>query len=320
MQGKHLSTAHTDLKIPAFLRNISAAVVVIVDADGFLMDANLGFAKLIGKAQTDNTGMDVRQYFVQPSFYEISSIYGEDPGTPLYEGLLNIGDPDISCRSFTGSVFREANKLLIIGEYDIDEMEQLSATVIQLNDEMTQLQRDLVRTNRDLQRNEARITELMLTDPMTEIPNRRHFDQQVEREIDRHLRYRKPLSFVMCDLDLFKSVNDTYGHAVGDIVIRHFAHVMRDNKRSSDFVARIGGEEFILLLPETSVEEAFLVIDRLRLRFSNEVYEGIDRSITASFGITGLLEDDTLDELINRADKALYSAKKNGRNQVSIKT
>ncbi|MBL7002560.1 MAG: GGDEF domain-containing protein [Gammaproteobacteria bacterium] len=311
MKGDLKQNTLFKLEIPVLLREISAVVAFIVDDQGNIKDANRGFKLLLNYDKSHMENWNVREYFIQPSFSYLTTIYSED-STPIYQGILNIGVPNSYCRSIIGSIYRHENILLVVGEFDIAELERLSSSVIEINEEMGQLQRDLVKANQELRRNEKKITEMMLTDPLTEIPNRRHFDQKIGEEIERHQRYGHSLSIAMADIDLFKSINDVYGHDV----IKRFAHSMKESKRSSDFVARVGGEEFMILLPQTSIEQAYFVIDRMRKIFSAETYSNIDRKITASFGITLLQESDNLDSIIKRADQGLYQAKESGRNKV----
>ncbi len=306
------------LEIPAMIRGLSAVVAVIIDDLGFLQEANKGFFNLIKQDSPPEQQWNIREFFINPDFASISSLSSSNIQQPIYHGIMNIGNPNSAFHSVIGSVYRHQNKLLIIAEYDIADFEQLTATVIELNDELTQTQRNLVNSNRSLKRNEARITELMLTDQLTGIANRRHFDQRFKDELQRHLRYQQPLTLVMCDIDFFKRVNDDYGHAIGDKVICSFTETLNENKRASDFVARIGGEEFTILLPQTSTEEAFPVIERIRNLFSEKNYDGIDRKISASFGLSCLIENDSADSILKRADQALYKAKETGRNKVVI--
>lgn len=169
---------------------------------------------------------------------------------------------------------------------------------------------------------------LSITDPLTGIGNRRHFIELAQREFQRSHRYQRPLSLIMMDLDHFKVVNDTYGHLVGDKVLRAIAKLCERNLRESDIIGRYGGEEFLILLPETPVNPsdpnksdehtAKAVAERLRKMVEStptKTAQG-EIPITISLGIAELTDDvGDLDTLIDRADQALYQAKQGGRNQ-----
>ena len=312
--------ASTDLEIPPLLKDLTAVVVAVLDEHGMVIDANQGFKELLALLPKFEHA-NARSLFVQPDFSHFTHTEKETPDSQgqLYQGILNLGNPDTTCRSLNGSVYRVELKYLIVGEYDVADLERLSASVLELNDELAQTQRQLVKANRTLKANEAKITKMMLTDPLTNIPNRRAFDQKLQEEMDRFARYKEPCCLALADIDHFKSVNDTYGHDVGDVVIQRFAETLHNNKRAPDFVARVGGEEFIILLPNTELEQGVLVVDRLRKEFGEQCYEAIDRPVTASFGITAMLKPDTKDSVIKRADGGLYRAKESGRNQVARK-
>lgn len=159
------------------------------------------------------------------------------------------------------------------------------------------------------------------TDPLTGLPNRAAYDEHIEQEYERWSRYRTPFAVVVADLDLFKKVNDSFGHLAGDKVLRLVAKVITKNIRVTDFVARYGGEEFVIILPSTATAEAEQAMDKLRqsLEVSPFNFHGKPVGITMSFGITEIKEGDSLDDVFTRADKALYQAKEDGRNLVRTK-
>lgn len=157
------------------------------------------------------------------------------------------------------------------------------------------------------------------TDPLTGVLNRRRFMEVFQQETDRVMRYASALSFVIFDLDHFKLVNDTYGHATGDLVLKKASSIAGSALRSTDYIARYGGEEFVLLLPNTNEAGAVIVAERVRKFFSDCILESLDArelKFSASFGISVFAEGDNFDSLSARADKALYKAKDTGRNKV----
>lgn len=157
-------------------------------------------------------------------------------------------------------------------------------------------------------------------DALTGLPNREAYQERVAQEIHRIQRYGGKLSLMVCDIDLFKRINDTYGHLAGDKVLKIIAKSLQKNLRDSDFIARFGGEEFVALMPETSVNEAKIVAEKLRKKVEGSPFNFKKEpvQITISFGISEFAQGETLDEVFARADKALYKAKENGRNQIQL--
>jgi len=158
------------------------------------------------------------------------------------------------------------------------------------------------------------------TDPLTELYNRRYFTEHAEREFYRAKRHLRIVSLISIDIDHFKDINDRYGHPAGDKVLMSVAKCLLPCIRQEDILARIGGEEFSILLPETTLQSAKVVAERIRLNQSNLFIEGEWQgkiTLTVSIGVTCIkFEDDTFDDFFIRADKALYQAKALGRNQV----
>src|SRR5450830_461374 len=168
------------------------------------------------------------------------------------------------------------------------------------------------------------LKQLSITDGLTECYNRQLFNERMPGEIQRANRYDRTLSIVFCDIDFFKTVNDQYGHSVGDKVLVAFAHCLKEEIRIDvDWVVRYGGEEFVVVLPETRLACAIAVAERMRRRVENElkviIAGGESLKITASFGVAQKTETDNIDSLVNRADEWLYAAKTGGRNQVRPK-
>jgi diguanylate cyclase (GGDEF)-like protein len=175
------------------------------------------------------------------------------------------------------------------------------------------LQRELMESNR-------RLEQLSITDGLTKLYNHRHFQDELLRAFEESARYVRPLSLAIVDLDFFKKVNDTYGHAIGDEVLKTISKIFQESIRATDLAARYGGEEFALMLPETGMDDAMNFAEKIR-----ELVEGTKIETQAgTIGVTVSIGVATVPhprihspkELIVAADKALYRAKKNGRNQV----
>ena len=158
-------------------------------------------------------------------------------------------------------------------------------------------------------------------DFLTEIPNRRALDERMEEMMSRAERYGNTFSLIVFDIDHFKAINDKHGHAGGDRILRAIAHLLNDHKRSSDFLARFGGEEFVLLLPETTLESAQRLAEKTRERVdaSNFRFQKERVRVTLSAGVGELHPGrDTAEALFKRVDAALYLAKQEGRNRVNV--
>jgi diguanylate cyclase (GGDEF)-like protein len=169
------------------------------------------------------------------------------------------------------------------------------------------------------ERTELRHKTAAMIDPLTGLPNRRSFMEEAARLTERHRSHPKPVTVLLMDMDHFKSINDRFGHAIGDQVLEVFAETVRQSVRSSDLISRLGGEEFAAVLYDISREKAFAVADRIRTSFAQAALEVDDHPIAATVSI-GLahceLEAFELGELLAQADRALYVAKERGRNRV----
>jgi diguanylate cyclase (GGDEF)-like protein len=207
---------------------------------------------------------------------------------------------------------------IVFGHMDIGEIEALSRELVAANQELNNLMRELNAKNRELSSANARILELTRTDPLTGLANRRYFDERIRQAVSLAQRQAQPLTVVMTDIDHFKSVNDRFGHDVGDRVLKGYARLMTEMTRTEDLVARWGGEEFILLLPVTGGRQAREVTERIRIVLPQKDLAGNGHRVTASFGISQLLPGESIAELVKRADTALYQAKHGGRNRTMV--
>ncbi len=171
----------------------------------------------------------------------------------------------------------------------------------------------------ELKRAEEALRIAATVDRLTGALNRQTFEDALGKETERAKRYGSPLSLLMFDIDRFKGINDTYGHQTGDSVLRTVSSLVRENIRSVDFFGRWGGEEFMVLLPETSLEDAVIVAEKLRKLLENHSFSPVPR-VTASFGVAQCHEQEAFDSLTKRTDTALYRAKNRGRNRVETES
>jgi len=204
-------------------------------------------------------------------------------------------------------LYRESeNTRFLISQNEVDAMQLKMQT---LENEAEQLKKLVVEKNKQA-----------MFDALTEIPNRLSYEKKAAEEIARWKRFSNPLSLAIWDIDLFKKVNDTYGHKAGDKVLKTVAQLLVKSIRETDFLARYGGEEFVMLLPGTKQEETLRLVNKLRQQIEDcgFHYHGEAVKITISCGVSSFNEGDTLSQVFERADQALYKAKENGRNQCVI--
>jgi diguanylate cyclase (GGDEF)-like protein len=162
---------------------------------------------------------------------------------------------------------------------------------------------------------------LAISDGLTGLYNRRHCEERLVAEVARSERYRTPLALVLADVDAFKRANDVHGHGFGDHVLERFAHVLAEALRPSDVSGRWGGEEFVIVLPETGVDGAVDVAERIRSTFAATQFAAANGeivTITASFGVAALHPGMSSNDVVRAADEALYAAKRNGKNRVEV--
>lgn len=260
--------------------------------------------------------------YVNPAFerlmgYQADEVVGQNPK------ILQGEDTDDRTRYKIRQAMRQGKSIRTqILNYDkYGNALWLDINMVPLHDENGKLayyaaiERDLT----DQKRKESILQDMASTDSLTGLLNRQTFLQRAEKEFTRTRRYSRPLAVVMIDVDRFKSINDKFGHAVGDQVLRSVSAICQGSLRGSDVFGRIGGEEFVLLLPDTPHANAIYVAERMReqlmltpIQLENEMI-----NITASFGVASMREDDTeFNSILERADLAMYEAKHGGRNQV----
>ena len=184
-------------------------------------------------------------------------------------------------------------------------------------DEISMLGRTLDNMRSKLNESFKTMQELAVTDELTGLPNRRGFNTEASKLLHLSRRYAHPLSVALLDLDYFKRINDTYGHSVGDEVLSGFARKVGKRIRKTDLLARVGGEEFVLVMPETSINSAGLLLNDLRRVIASKPFSH-GRRITVSIGVTCYSGKESLDDLLEMADKALYEAKEKGRDRVVV--
>ena len=200
---------------------------------------------------------------------------------------------------------------------------EISIGRLKVDDEEDQLFLVILIDRTDKVRLEEELKKRANIDQLTELYTRAYFLELSKKEMERASRYEHDLTLIYFDVDHFKSINDRYGHYIGDLVLRQIGDVCRKELRNIDICGRLGGEEFVIILPESSIENAISVSERLRVAVKDIKVPGKEGVIvvSASFGVAAVRQDEKdFDELLKRADKALYRAKMNGRDRVEYET
>ena len=207
---------------------------------------------------------------------------------------------------------------------DLDSLVSANLKLLAQAEEMNRKNRELTETRRQLEHRNRDLERISALDTLTQIANRRRFDAVLRQEWRRSARDESPLSLVFCDIDYFKSFNDTYGHTAGDECLVRVAQAMEETQnRPADLVARYGGEEFIALLVDTGTEGARMLAERMRARVEALDVEhrasGVASHLTVSLGVASIVPRPGVrpEDLVDRADRALYAAKEGGRNRVT---
>lgn len=233
--------------IPAWLRELRAAAVVLLDEGGNILEANAGFlAPLPPQMEGEVAG-----FIIDPPFFRWPQFpLGQDD--VIYDGLIQIGSKDGIQRTLAGRIYRVQEQFLLVAEMDITAFEKLSGELDSANREVEELRRQVNRRNQALLKAHEDLQEARQKDTLTDLALKPKLFERMDEEILRWERYRRPLALLMMDLDYFSEVNSTYGREVGDEVLRHVATITQQSIRSLDVAARYGGQEFAVLLPETN--------------------------------------------------------------------
>jgi diguanylate cyclase (GGDEF)-like protein len=197
----------------------------------------------------------------------------------------------------------------------IEELRQINA---ELEERVKERTLQLEQRALELEEASRKISELVYLDPLTNVANRRRFEETLTKEVERGTRLVLPLTVILLDVDHFKVVNDTFGHAMGDKVLQSIAQTVSGMVRPYDLLARFGGEEFLIMMPSATLSEGGVAAERFRAAISAMTIEGFSRNVTASFGVATLLPGHPTRTLFERVDRALYRAKQSGRDRVEM--
>jgi diguanylate cyclase (GGDEF)-like protein len=238
---------------------------------------------------------------------------------------LKVTDYDPQKNNFDLSATTRKDEVGIIHNSIVSMVSRIDTYAKMLDETNHTLELKVKERTKELELTNKKLLDLSLTDSLTKLSNRRHFEERAENMYDIAKRQEIPISIVMSDIDFFKKINDTYGHIVGDEILKKIAEIMKKNlRRNSDLLARYGGEEFVVILFDTNDEETVKVCENIKdslNELNNYKTHGIEiESVTLSFGISSTIpqKHSNYKELLNKADIALYKAKRNGRNCIVV--
>ncbi len=303
--------AHKDILKP-YLEAQSDLTILFLDLDKNILACNQGFVRLLGGPF--EKGQPLMDYLLPESSEALNQF--PDPGETRRLRLNFTARPS-GVHTVTCRVYHAGEGYTVFGEKHLPFQSDVINQLAEVNNQLTNLSRELAQKNRALEKANATITRLMRTDPLTELANRRFFQERLSASLASAKRHETPLSLVMADLDHFKQINDTWGHAAGDTVLKGFADILQSACRIGDLTAPFGGEEFIAMLTHTDRKGAVQYAERVRRELEVHPFPEIERRVTASFGVSQLKVQEDAESVIKRADDALYRAKAHGRNQVA---
>ncbi len=292
------------------------------DLDGYILDANQNYCDLLGYSRDELINLRVKD-LTFPEDWEIDKVYKnqlfnyEIPYFSMDKRYIRKDGSQIwvtiTVTLMRGDAFEEDFLIGVI--QDISAQKAAEALMIQNNEYLERLVRE--RTLKLEELNE----QLMIAntiDPLTNLYNRRYISGKISEEIQRYNRTSRPFCLILTDIDYFKEVNDQFGHDCGDEVLKTISRLLHKEIRNVDTLSRWGGEEFLLLLPDTTLDAAYHVAERMRVKVQMHPfnYEGVAFKLTMTFGISVCTEDMNIKSLVKKADNALYAGKQSGRNCV----
>lgn len=303
------------------------------DGNGYMREINKTFLKWTGYKQEDLLGNHIESLLTKTNkmifhsyFYPNINLYGHIE--ELFINFKNQAGESLpylmNAKIFKQDDLKRIDCILLQMKKRIDYELELLLTKKEMEDayvkkneafeKLEEIYNQIEKKQIELMEINLGLVKISNTDKLTGIDNRRCFQKKLEEQIELYKQDKKVFSLLIIDIDHFKEVNDTYGHQVGDIVLEKLAKILKDQMRLDDIVARFGGEEFTIILPNTDKEEGILIAKKLNLAIETVKWEEVNR-LTVSVGVATFTDKDTDLSIVKNADQALYYSKENGRNR-----
>lgn len=297
-----------------YLKELTNIIIVVFDDDQKVIQCNERFLDLATISSKEIQNRKIKDLIIT-----------EESGCPTLpkentHETINLQLSDLLSKEgdyfFTSYIFYDGKYYYLIGEERQVEERGIVEKISLLNNALSNKTRKIAKKNKKLEKANERIEKLSKTDVLTDLANRRHFMDYLEKMISQAHRHSDPLSLAMIDLDMFKEVNDTYGHSAGDDVLTALGELLSEETRKEDMAGRIGGEEFAVVLTQADIEKAANYAERIRKKINKLEIDTVPEGISASLGVSELKTGDDHESLLKRVDVALYKAKRVGRNRV----
>ena len=305
----HADVRASEERFRRVVEELAEGVCVVDAATGRFVEANAALLNLLGYSMAEFLAL-----------HQLDLAVGETPEVyaRLVEDLYRVLARDGRCDAGRRLLRRKDGSTVPVEiRISVARVAGAELHAVIVHDLTAQIENEnrMFEYHSQLEQANAKLKSMAITDGLTGLKNRRAFNERLTEEFQRAVRYERPLSILLMDVDHFKLFNDTFGHPAGDEVLRAVAESLRAMARTTDFVARYGGEEFVVLLPDTDIDGAMVLAERFRRAIAARPWD--KRSITVSIGVATLSEDASgAAELLNQADEALYHSKRAGRNRV----